>query len=228
VGEQPGKFIRSLSPRLEFLLVVGFAFDWLIIVSILRGLGAVSQRPFDNYGLLKIVAYELVVGGVLIAFLRLRGWTLAKVRLEITWMDSGLGLVLLAATTLAWWLVLLVTYLLSQQTIESIQNISRALGGHPVSIFVNVPASAINAVFEELIVTGYVITALKPMRGVWFAVNVSVAIRVAYHLYQGPMAALGVLPLALIYAAFYIRSGNLWPLVVAHTLQDVMALQMHP
>jgi membrane protease YdiL (CAAX protease family) len=87
-----------------------------------------------------------------------------------------------------------------------------------------VGTSCVNAAFEEIFVSGYIITALKPSRGASFALNVSVAVRLLYHLYQGQMAMLGVLPVGLVYAFWYARSGRLWPLIVAHALQDVVSL----
>jgi hypothetical protein len=49
-------------------------------------------------------------------------------------------------------------------------------------------------------VCGYVLSGLRERPGVAAAENVSAGIRVAYHLYQGPMAALAIVPYALIAA----------------------------
>jgi len=84
--------------------------------------------------------------------------------------------------------------------------------------------SIVNALYEEIFVTGYVVTALKQARSDWFAVNVSVGIRLAYHLYQGQMGVLTVLPLGLIFGFWFARTGRLWPLVVAHAAMDMLAL----
>jgi membrane protease YdiL (CAAX protease family) len=53
---------------------------------------------------------------------------------------------------------------------------------------------------------------------------VSVAIRLLYHLYQGAIAAIGVVPFGLIMALWYRRTGRLWPVIVAHGLTDFAAL----
>ena len=50
--------------------------------------------------------------------------------------------------------------------------------------------SVVNGIFEELFVAGYIITALTPRRGMWMAINVSVVVRLLYHLYQGPIGVL--------------------------------------
>lgn len=82
----------------------------------------------------------------------------------------------------------------------------------------------INPFFEEVFVCGYVMTALKRQDNSWIAINSSVAIRVLYHLYQGPKGVLSVVPVGLIFGFWYARAGRLWPLVVAHSMADLLAL----
>jgi membrane protease YdiL (CAAX protease family) len=85
-------------------------------------------------------------------------------------------------------------------------------------------ASTINGMFEEVFVAGYVITALSRVRGIWTAINVSTVIRLLYHLYQGPLALITIIPLGLIFGHFYVRSRQLWPLILAHILIDIIGL----
>ena len=80
--------------------------------------------------------------------------------------------------------------------------------------------SVVNGIFEELFVAGYVITALQPRRGMWMAINVSVVVRLLYHLYQGPIGVLTSVPMGLLYGYLYSRTRQLWPLIVAHVLLD--------
>jgi len=114
--------------------------------------------------------------------------------------------------------------LLVAMRVAHMQEIRAQLGVATAPIGIVVGVSVINAAFEEIFVSGYVITALKPLRGPTFALNVSVAIRVLYHLYQGQLGVLSVLPLGLIFAYWYVRTGRLWPLVVAHAIADIVAL----
>jgi membrane protease YdiL (CAAX protease family) len=51
----------------------------------------------------------------------------------------------------------------------------------------------------------------------------SVAIRVLYHLYQGPASA-GIIPIGFVFAYWYARTGRLWPAVIAHGLMDFFGL----
>ena len=52
----------------------------------------------------------------------------------------------------------------------------------------------------------------------WVAINVSVVVRLLYHLYQGPIGVLTIVPMGLLYGYLYSRTRQLWPLVVAHVL----------
>jgi uncharacterized protein len=82
----------------------------------------------------------------------------------------------------------------------------------------------INPFFEEVFVCGYVMTALKRADNPWAAINTSVAIRMLYHLYQGPKGVLSIIPFGLIFGFSYARTGRLWPLVIAHSIADLLAL----
>lgn len=218
------KFAETIRARVEFFLVLGAAFGLPIIVSLLRGFGMQQQKAATDYNLLALGCYELVIGAILLSFLWFRGWTPQKIGLSPTFKDTGIGLLLLAVTTILWIATFWATDLISPSTVAHMRETYEQLKGPARSVPTVVGVSLINAAFEEIFVSGYVVTALKPLRGPTFAVNVSVAIRLLYHLYQGQMAVLGVLPLGLVYASWYARTGRLWPLFVAHAIQDVASL----
>ena len=81
--------------------------------------------------------------------------------------------------------------------------------------------------FEELFVCGYLISALKEKRGFAMAVNASAALRISYHLYQGTIGVLTIVPMGLIFAYWYARTGRLWPLIVAHATMNLIALMAY-
>jgi membrane protease YdiL (CAAX protease family) len=81
-----------------------------------------------------------------------------------------------------------------------------------------------NALVEEVIAVGYLLARLRDLRwGPWAAVAASAALRGTYHLYQGFGQALGNAVMGAIFAWWFQRTGRLWPLLVAHTLLDVVA-----
>lgn len=81
-----------------------------------------------------------------------------------------------------------------------------------------------NAVLEEVIVVGYLLTRLR-QRGwsPWAAIMASSVLRGAYHLYQGFGGFLGNFVMGLVFGWLYQRKGRVAPLVIAHTLLDVVA-----
>jgi membrane protease YdiL (CAAX protease family) len=87
-----------------------------------------------------------------------------------------------------------------------------------------IAAAIQNALLEEVVVVGYLLTRLgdlgwSPRR----AVGASALLRGAYHLYQGFGGFAGNLVMGLVFGAVYRRWGRVAPLVVAHSLLDVAA-----
>ena len=84
-----------------------------------------------------------------------------------------------------------------------------------------------NALLEEVIVVGYLMERLRELRwGVPAAIVASALLRGSYHLYQGIGPFVGNVVMGLVFGAFYVsRWGRrrTMPLVVAHTLLDVVA-----
>ncbi|MEV4621856.1 CPBP family intramembrane glutamic endopeptidase [Asanoa sp. NPDC049573] len=85
-------------------------------------------------------------------------------------------------------------------------------------------SAAQNAVLEEIVVVGYLVTRLRDLgwKLVW-VVAASAVLRGSYHLYQGFGAFLGNAVMGVVFALFFIRTRRVLPLVVAHTLLDVVA-----
>ncbi|MFY0405533.1 CPBP family intramembrane glutamic endopeptidase [Solicola sp. PLA-1-18] len=87
-----------------------------------------------------------------------------------------------------------------------------------------VVAAAQNAVLEEVVVVGYLMTRLRQIGWSPAATIVTSAlVRGSYHLYQGIGAGLGNVVMGLVFGWFYHRFGRVLPLVVAHTILDVVA-----
>jgi membrane protease YdiL (CAAX protease family) len=222
--------IRRLPPGVEFLVVVCGAFGMPIFSSILSlgpGSGTTSSAAggmvFNDAVLIGIVVFEVVQAAFLVWFLRVRGWTLEKVGLRISWRGTGIG-----------WLLLLGTYVVAMaaQHLASLALPAQMQAGverYPVSdpnvnmqlVFI---ASTVNGMFEEMFVAGYIITALREARGVWMAINVSTVVRLLYHLYQGPIGVVTIVPMGLLYGFVYARTRQLWPLMFAHVLIDIIGL----
>jgi membrane protease YdiL (CAAX protease family) len=87
-----------------------------------------------------------------------------------------------------------------------------------------VASAAQNAVLEEVIVLGYLTHRLGQLG--WSpgrSAVTSALLRGSYHLYQGVGGFLGNVVMGLIFCHLYRRWGRVTPLIVAHTLIDVVA-----
>lgn len=85
-------------------------------------------------------------------------------------------------------------------------------------------SAAQNAVLEEVVVGGYLLTRLHQLGwGANRSAVLSACIRGSYHLYQGFGGFLGNLAMGLLFARLYQRWGRVMPLAVAHFLLDAVA-----
>ena len=73
-------------------------------------------------------------------------------------------------------------------------------------------------------VCGYVISALSERHGQGFAIGTSVALRMAYHTYQGLEGVSAMMLWGILFGFWFARTGRLWPLIVAHALADFFPL----
>ena len=80
-----------------------------------------------------------------------------------------------------------------------------------------------NAVLEEVVVVGFVMTRLRQLRwSVPATIVTSALIRGSYHLYQGFGQALGNVVMGLVFGYWFQRTNRVLPLIVAHTILDVI------
>lgn len=99
-----------------------------------------------------------------------------------------------------------------------------ALGDHWWRTPVLLLAAAGNAWAEELLVVGYLLTRLRQLGWAENASLLAAALlRGSYHLYQGFGGFVGNVVMGLIFGRLWQRTNRLWPLVIAHTLLDVVA-----
>jgi hypothetical protein len=84
--------------------------------------------------------------------------------------------------------------------------------------------AAQNGVLEEVLVSGYLLNRLGRLGwSPWRSVALSAVLRGSYHLYQGFGGFIGNVAMGLVFGRLYQRWGRAMPLVVAHTLIDVVA-----
>ncbi|MFT4052754.1 MAG: CPBP family intramembrane metalloprotease [Microbacterium sp.] len=82
---------------------------------------------------------------------------------------------------------------------------------------------------EEVIFIGYLFDRLRRLGwGTWTIILSTAALRGAYHAYQGFGPILGNVAMGIVFGWVYHRWGRVMPLVIAHTLIDVIAFVGYP
>ncbi len=217
------RLIRAISPRVEFTIVILIAFGSFMFSSVLMFISPRSGAPISESHLISLIIYEPIAMLVLWRFLSWRDWTFQQVGFVPSIKDSGIGVGIFAGTFIVHALI----WVIAGHYIIEMGGQANKIVMPNLSASTVIVVSILNPIFEEVFVCGYVITALKKVRSMSFAINVSVGIRLTYHLYQGVVGIIGILPLGIIFAYWYAKKGRCWPLVVAHGLFDFIGLMMY-
>jgi membrane protease YdiL (CAAX protease family) len=195
----------------EFALVVALAFGISIVGSLAIAFSH-DQQPivFGDAELYFTVGYEIVIGGIVALVLWRRGWKWSDFAVHYSKGTTIFG-VLLAIVVLAAWVAI--------EAVFGSVPVSSSAGLVPI-----VSICVVNPWFEELLVLAYVVQAVRERFGITTAVNVSLAIRITYHLYEGPHAIIPIAIFGLVATVVFVRVGRLWPVVVMHGVLDFAGL----
>lgn len=176
---------------------------------------------FTDARLLTTLSIEAVFTAALLPYLLRRGWNPLSITPPPEGKDIVRGLLVWVALMVALYISVLITSALVGDIVKFMR--ARQFTGH-ISPAVVVAASLINPIFEEFLWLGYAIPAVGSRFGVAVASAVSIVLRVSVHLYQGNLALVSVLPIAIVFTWYYVRTGRLWPTVVAHVIVDALGL----
>jgi membrane protease YdiL (CAAX protease family) len=213
--------LRSLSTPAEAAVVIAVAFGYFIFAAVYTVIESIAEPHITNDHLLALLIIETPIIVLLGVFLKTRGWTLARLGLALNVMDTaigmGLAVVFLVVNTMIWML------LRSMDVSPSYLSAEGIVSG-TFSIPIVIGASLVNALYEEMFVCAYIISVAKENERLAFGVNASVAIRLSYHLYQGGVGVITIIPFGLMCAWWFAKTGRIWPIVVAHAGIDIIAL----
>ena len=82
---------------------------------------------------------------------------------------------------------------------------------------------------EEVVFIGYLFDRLRRLGwGTWAIILSTAALRGAYHAYQGFGAIVGNFAMGVVFGWCYQRWGRVMPLVIAHTMLDIVAFVGYP
>ena len=210
---------RASIPEIVFVLglptslFLGSSVTWLVQGG--------KEVLFTDARILSTIAIELVLAVILLAFLQRRGWTPGAVAGGPVARDAVRGAGIWIGCMVALYAAFAALYLVDPELATSLA--SPQFSG-TLSVPVAVAVSVVNPVFEEFLWLGYAIPAVQSRAGLRAACVLSVALRVAVHAYQGPVALLTVLPTAVIFTVYFATTRRLWPVIAAHAIADVLGL----
>ncbi|HIY39629.1 MAG TPA: CPBP family intramembrane metalloprotease [Candidatus Nocardiopsis merdipullorum] len=117
----------------------------------------------------------------------------------------------------------LVVYVLSWRLGLTVTVTPSTLEGYWWDMPILVLQAVKNGVLEEVIVIGYLLHRLAQLGWApWKAVAASAVLRAFYHAYQGVGMFFGNLVMGVVFGWFYLRHGRTMPLVLAHTVIDIV------
>jgi len=209
--------IQKLSNRAEFFLVITLSFAYFISTSLAALVLRIRQLELTTGHTLRAIATEVAILLVVGWILRVRGWTVSRLTGRFTFPAVLAGIPLFMAYYFVYAAVVVAISTLSGPIVSNVRFVTSA------PMLLMLLFIVVNSVFEEALVTGYVVAALSE-QGAALAITASTLLRLLYHLYQGPVASLAILPLGLMFAAVFWKWRTLWPLIAAHTLANVAAL----
>jgi membrane protease YdiL (CAAX protease family) len=190
--------------------------------AVLNGTQAPGRPWLDLALQLTSIGFGLVPVLLVIHLLTRSGESLRTLGLDTSRVSSDVvrGVLLAAAVGGAGILFYLAAHATGANLTVVPENLPDIWWRYPVLVL----SAAQNAILEEVLVAGYLLHRLRQLG--WSdnrALVVSALLRGSYHLYQGFGGFAGNLVMGLVFGRLYQRWGRVAPLVVAHTIMDVVA-----
>jgi CAAX protease family protein len=213
-------------PILEFTLIISISLGYFIISSFQWATLDTSGPITLTYGdsqILQIIYYEFIVLLIVISILKWQGRSF-NFGFSFSIDKITMGLVLFIAN---YFLYIILFRLLGDYVLGF--NLISGESSQPISYSVNISAfplllfSVFNPLFEEFILVGYVVTAIRKKFGLLSCLILSVGFRLSFHIYQGPIILLSILPMGILFTLYFWRKRTILPLIIAHGLMDFLS-----
>ena len=207
----------------EIVFVLGVPIGLSLASAIAWHVRRPGATPFTDQNLLLSLGIQVLFGIGMLWFLSRRGWRPIDVAGAPEVHDLGRGFALWLGLLAVFYFELLALFVVAPGIVAPLRTM-RLTG--TLSPGVAVAGAIIDPIFEEFFFLGYAVPALGNRLGIKAAFAISVLLRVAAHAYQGRLAIIAILPVALLLTFYFVRTGRLWPVIVAHIIQDSIALSL--
>jgi uncharacterized protein len=208
--------LRTTTTPAEALGIVILCFGWFIVGSAYAVSSGFRSASFSEGGVFGLIVLELILGVLAMYVLASRGFDVASLYPRPSVSGSAAGVVLaLVAAVVAW----MATSVFNGSDYS--EPLERLMGGSPIGLPALVLLGIVNGAYEEMFLLGFLLRGLRG-HGLAVAVGVSLLVRMLYHLYQGPLGAVYVGAFGLVLSLYYVASGKLFPVVLAHAMWDIV------
>ena len=144
--------------------------------------------------------------------------------------DTLAGFALFVGSMIAYYLLWYVAWAVMQSTAgSSPARADTSMISGPASrwqFLLLIAMSFANGAAEEISMRAYLITRLEELLGTRPALILSMLAFASYHTYQGVTGALSAALIGTIYGLYFLRFRRLWPLILAHCIQDIISIAM--
>lgn len=226
-------------PRTEILLVLGLSLGQSAIYSVLSIIRSLTQGPLNQQTTtinnsvtperpwldlayqVAGIAFPLVPVGVALYLLWQTG-DRARIGFDLRRPGFDLGRGFFAAAIIG--IPGLVFYVAARELGFNTNVAPANLAENWWTIPVLAGYAVMNGVLEEVIMLGFLFVRFEQLKlGPWTGIVISALIRGSYHLYQGFGGFVGNVVMGLVFGYLYKRWGRVMPLVVAHTILDLVS-----
>jgi membrane protease YdiL (CAAX protease family) len=213
----------------ELILILSIAFLPSLILSINHLLiGSITNQ--GNFNAINYIVWltQGLLSIVLLFYIlkkNNRSYSEIGLKLKFEWKDLLFGLGLMISAIIINAILLNIINIISPETYKQAINpqnvdfLKTNLTGFLFIIVIVFPVQ------EELIVRGFTMSEIFNLTSnKSLAVAISVMIQFSYHIYQGLIPALMLLPFFIIVSIYFVKTGNLNPVILAHIFIDLMGV----
>jgi len=181
-----------------------------------------SGGGFSSSRLVSNIFFEILLSVVIGGILYIRGWNFEQLKIKPSLRLTGIGLLLFLGASFASGMA---ARLVGYFDHKAANHLATLMTGNP-NVFSVVVLSFINPLYEEILLLGYLVTAIERIKNVRIAIITSIVIRVSCHFYQGAAGAVGIFVMAVLFTYAFVRLKQLWPMIIAHGIWNLMGLLM--
>ncbi len=225
-------FIKSLNNKQEFFLIIVIAFGYAVYVSnsdlyyhvITRAQTTwVSHSSTRGAITVSLQCFTILLFGWYI--LKNRGYKLGDFNLQFSWNQIGYAFLL-------YYIIGIIVHSIRFILFEfdpffyhvATTQVSSEQNQNLISIILIL---LLDPLQEEFFLNGYLFKRLEQYLRPSAIILISLTIRLSYHTYQGWTCLLFTLPFGLVVTLYYSKYKKLWPVILAHILNNSLAHFYH-